>query len=366
MSCALSALLTCASAPASAAKALRATCGMPEMSRTLASGATSRSRGARSAEVSSRRRWSSTMTSGWSCADSSTASSGFRAVPTTSAPSQSSIHAEKRSGNATASSQMSTRNTHEECHTLPRSGARPRNAPRYGARVSAPDAMHPVLAALRERPAGSRIALAVEGGGMRGAVSGGMVLGLRELGLVGAFDAAYGASAGALNAMWLVSGRIEQGVGTWTDPALIRELIRRRRALLRRPVVDVGRLVDVRYEQISPGLFADVLASPITLHPIATDVGTGRAVDLHPEIRDTATLRLALRASAALPVLAGPPVELGGRRLLDAGLSAAIPFRTALADGATHVLVLRSRQEGRPAEAPSPRLARPVRRPLRG
>src|SRR3954447_22856824 len=119
------------------------------------------------------------------------------------------------------------------------------DAPRYGARVTALDAKHPVLAALRGRPAGSRIALAVEGGGMRGAVSGGMVLGLHELGLVGAFDAAYGASAGALNAMWLVSGRIEQGIATWTDPALIRELIRRRRALLRRPVVDVGRLVDV-------------------------------------------------------------------------------------------------------------------------
>jgi predicted patatin/cPLA2 family phospholipase len=226
--------------------------------------------------------------------------------------------------------------------------------------------MHPVLAALRGRPAGSRIALAVEGGGMRGAVSGGMVLGLHELGLANAFDAAYGASAGALNAMWLVSGRIERGIGTWTDPALIRELIRRRRALLRRPVVDVGRLVDVRYEQLSPGLFADILASPTTLHPIATDVATGRAVDLHPEIRDTATLRLALRASAALPVLAGPPVELGGRRLLDAGLSAAIPFRGALADGATHVLVLRSRQESRPAEPPSPRVARLVRRALGG
>src|SRR3954468_11609584 len=116
------------------------------------------------------------------------------------------------------------------------------DAPRYGARVTAADAMHPVLPALRTRPAGARIALAVEGGGMRGAVSGGMVLGLHELGLGGAFDAAYGASAGALNAMWLGSGPVQAGRGTWTDPALIGELIPRRRALLRRPVVDVGRL----------------------------------------------------------------------------------------------------------------------------
>jgi predicted patatin/cPLA2 family phospholipase len=211
---------------------------------------------------------------------------------------------------------------------------------------------HPVAKALRERPVESRIALVVEGGGMRGAVSGGMALGLDELGLSQAFDAAYGSSAGTLNAMWLVSGRVRDGIPTWTDPRLVHELISRRRALLRRPVVDVRRLVEERYEQLSPGLFEAVLAGTTELHPIATEVETGEAVDLHGEIADARSLRLALRGSAALPLLAGPPVELGGRRLIDAGLSAAIPFRAALADGATHVLVLRSRQAGEVATAP--------------
>jgi predicted patatin/cPLA2 family phospholipase len=212
---------------------------------------------------------------------------------------------------------------------------------------------HPVAAALRERPAGSRIALVVEGGGMRGAVSGGMALGLDELGLAGAFDAAYGSSAGTLNAMWLVSGRVRDGIPTWTDPQLVRELISRRRALARRgPVVDVEGLVEERYERLSPGLFDAVLAGATELHPLATDVDTAEAVDLHCEIRDQASLRLALRASAALPILSGPPVVLDGRRFIDAGLSAAIPFRAALADGATHVLVLRSRRAGESVAAP--------------
>lgn len=210
---------------------------------------------------------------------------------------------------------------------------------------------HPVIEALRRRPPGARIALVVEGGGMRGAVSGGMALALDELGLARAFDAAYGASAGTLNAMWLVSGRVRDGIPTWTDPRLVEELISRRRLLRRGPVVDVRRLVEERYEQLSPGLFAAVLAGRTELHPIATDVATGDPVDLHGEIADDARLRLALRASATLPLLAGPPVALGGRRLIDAGLSAAIPFRAALADGATHVLVLRSRRHGEAAEA---------------
>ena len=158
---------------------------------------------------------------------------------------------------------------------------------------------HPVAAALRVRPDGARIALVVEGGGMRGAVSGGMALGLDELGLAQAFDAAYGSSAGTLNAMWLVSGRLRDGIPTWTDPELVGELISRRRGLTRKgPVVDVRRLVEERYEQLSPGLFEAVLAGTTELHPIATEVETGEAVDLHGEIADARSLRLALRGSA--------------------------------------------------------------------
>jgi predicted patatin/cPLA2 family phospholipase len=229
--------------------------------------------------------------------------------------------------------------------------------------VSAAD--HPVAVALRDRPPGARIALVVEGGGMRGAVTGGMVLALDELGLAHAFDAAYGSSAGTLNSMWLVSGRARDGVPTWTERRLVDALIRRRRLLRGGPVVDIATLVEQRYEQLSPGLFDAVLAAPTELHPIATDVATGDPVDLHGEIRDPVTLRLALRASAALPLLAGPPIELDGRRLLDAGLSAAIPFRAAVGGGATHVLVLRSRREGETASAPEGRSAALTARLLR-
>ncbi|HTU14478.1 MAG TPA: patatin family protein [Solirubrobacterales bacterium] len=215
------------------------------------------------------------------------------------------------------------------------------------------DGFHPVTAALKERPPGSRLALVVEGGGMRGSVSGGMALALDELGLGDRFDAAYGSSAGALNAMWLLSGRVRDGMPTWTDPGLNRDLISWRRLIGKRPIVDVERLVDHTYERLSPGLFASVLASRTELHPIATEVSGGRAVDLNFHIRDEATLREAIRASATLPLLAGDPVTIAGTRYLDAGLSSAIPLRAALADGATHVVVLRSRREGEVVAPPT-------------
>ena len=78
---------------------------------------------------------------------------------------------------------------------------------------------HPVLELVRLRQAsGSKpgkrapgdtatLALVVEGGGMRGAVSGGGLQALHDLGLRDAFDVVYGSSAGAINATYFLSGQ---------------------------------------------------------------------------------------------------------------------------------------------------------------
>jgi predicted patatin/cPLA2 family phospholipase len=210
------------------------------------------------------------------------------------------------------------------------------------------------------RDDGMRIALAIEGGGMRGIISGGMALTLAELGLVPAFDAIYGASAGAITGAWLLSR--PEGLRGWTEPAYARTLIRRSALLRGRPVADVRALIEDLYQTTFPMDFAAVLASLVEFHPLATDAATGQSTDLRPFIGNPAELRLALRASAALPLLAGPPVEFAGRRFYDAGVSESVPYRTALAQGATHLLILRSRRapqddghrESRPDPPPSP------------
>jgi len=198
------------------------------------------------------------------------------------------------------------------------------------------------------RDDGLRIALIIEGGGMRGIISAGMALTLDELGLVPAFDTVYGASAGAITGAWLLSR--PEGLRGWAEPGYAKTLIRRSALLRGRPVVDIRALIEDLYQTTFPMDFAAVLASPIELHPLATDAATGQSTDLRPFIGTPAELRLALRASAALPLLAGPPVEFAGRRLYDAGVSESVPYRTALAQGATHLLILRSRR----AAAPSP------------
>src|SRR3954469_11055371 len=82
---------------------------------------------------------------------------------------------------------------------------------------------HPVARILCERAdAGSvpgaredshRVALVLEGGGMRGVVSAGMVAALERLGMRDAFDLIVGSSAGAINGMAVLSGRARGAAG---------------------------------------------------------------------------------------------------------------------------------------------------------
>ncbi|MFD4372338.1 patatin family protein [Streptomyces sp. NPDC058486] len=209
-----------------------------------------------------------------------------------------------------------------------------------------------------ERGDGLRVALVIEGGGMRGTISAGMALALHEAGVADAFDAVYGASAGAITGAWFLSGTPELLTG-WAEPAYAKAMIRPVNFWRGRPVVDVHNLVEHLYCEVARMDFDHVLAHPVEYHPLATDAHTGTSTDLRPLLTGPVELRLALRASAALPFLAGPPVELGGRRFYDAGLAESIPYRTALAQGATHVLVLRSRTEATTATPAAEAAVRP-------
>lgn len=209
------------------------------------------------------------------------------------------------------------------------------------------------------RDDGARLALAIEGGSSRGAYSSGMTIAIEQLGLLPLFDAVYGSSAGALNGAWLLCGRAEATMHAWWDPAVMRGTIDPRRALRGRPVVDTRFLIHTVYIEIMPMGFAEILASPVEFHPLATDALTGQSTDLHGRIHDQASLQAALRATTAMPLMTGEPVEIDGLRYVDAGVSESVPVRTALAQGATHVVALRTKR-GDELAAPPTRVERLV------
>ncbi|MEV6851165.1 patatin family protein [Actinoplanes sp. NPDC051411] len=190
----------------------------------------------------------------------------------------------------------------------------------------------------------ARLVLLIEGGSSRGAYSSGMTIAIEQLGLLPLFDAVYGSSAGALNAAWLLCGRAESTQHAWWDKTIMTGTIAPLRLLRRQPVVDTRFLVHTVYTELMPMGFREILDNPVEFHPIATDAHTGLPVDLHSRIRDQASLQSALRASTAMPFLAGEPVEIGGRRYVDAGISETVPIATALAQHATHIVALRTKR----------------------
>jgi predicted patatin/cPLA2 family phospholipase len=219
----------------------------------------------------------------------------------------------------------------------------------HGFAVGDTDVMS-VLVARREarsrpgsRDDGHRVALVLEGGGMRGVYTAGMVRALGGLGLRDSIDEIVAVSAGALAGAALVVGSTAGLPAVYHEDLCERTFIDLRRGLL--PPQEVVSL-DFLFETVMRGRHgfdpADLLGADIPLRPVATSLE-----HLHAHTLDGMTTaeewRLALRASAAIPLWAGPPVELQGRRLVDGYVSDPLPVSRAIEAGATHVLVLLAR-----------------------
>jgi predicted patatin/cPLA2 family phospholipase len=191
---------------------------------------------------------------------------------------------------------------------------------------------------------GASIALAVEGGAMRGVISAGMAWALEDLGYTDAFDAVYGSSAGAINAAYFLAGQAGLGTSIYYEDINTRAFIDFRRALRGRPILDLGFLLDDVACRRKVLDVARVTESPSPLTVMATDVDT-QAAHIFRGFAGRTDLFGALRAGATMPVVAGGPYVHQGHRYLDASLSEPIPVPTAEADGHTHVLTLLTRSE---------------------
>src|SRR5215510_3474190 len=97
---------------------------------------------------------------------------------------------------------------------------------------------------LRERrafPDNRIIGLVVEGGGMRGVISCAALMGLEELAMTHAFDEVYGASAGAVNAAYFLSGQAALATTIYYQKINNTRFIRR---LWHRMIVEIDGLFD--------------------------------------------------------------------------------------------------------------------------
>lgn len=192
-----------------------------------------------------------------------------------------------------------------------------------------------------------KIGLAIEGGGIRGSVSAGMVAALDYMGLRNCFDAVYGTSAGAFNGAYFLSDQAAFGTTIYYEDINQPEF------------ASLARLPSLLFQSLNPVMCMDylidevaskrkylntqaVMDSPIPLQVIVSSVAKGQ-VDRLSDFSSSPDLLNALKASACIPLLAGQPIETRGDRYFDGGLFESVPYASAVEDGCTHVLALLTR-----------------------
>ena len=187
-----------------------------------------------------------------------------------------------------------------------------------------------------------RTGFVLEGGGMRGIYTAGVLDELMDWGL--APDGILGVSAGAIHGASFVSGQQGRNI------RYTKKYCRNWRFMSLRSMLLTGDLVGrvFSYEdlpdRLDPFDFDTFFRSPVRFYALATDVETGEAVCLEGK-PDAHALLEALRASSSMP-LVSTIVEWEGRRYLDGGTADSIPLKRFEDMGYTRCLVVRTQPEG--------------------
>lgn len=253
----------------------------------------------------------------------------------------------------------------------------------------------------------ANLALSIEGGGMRGAVSAGMASAIAVLGLSDAFDSIYGSSAGSVVGAYMVSrqmcidvytevlttaktkfvskGRLASSLATslfdtrvlnntvlskYVNPAMnisfVLDSVMCPEHGLRPLDIEKFRINDERQQ-------LRIVTSTVRDGKMETHCLGSKTMDFFDRVHDEtgdvleeATTMLkskrhglfaCLETSMLVPAATGPPLTLLRNKdahlnittdCFDAFCYEPIPYRSAVAEGATHVLALKSRPEGAP------------------
>lgn len=182
----------------------------------------------------------------------------------------------------------------------------------------------------------AKTGLVLEGGGMRGVFTAGVLDFFLEKGLT--FDNIYAVSAGACHACSYIAGQrgraLRVAVNYLDDP----------RYCGMRSFLKTGDFFGVKFcydtipNRLDPMDYAAALRYPGHFYAVVTNCRTGKAEYI--ESRDMKKNISAIRASASLPLLSRM-VPIDGQNYLDGGVADSIPLSKSMADGnEKHVLIL--------------------------
>jgi len=184
-----------------------------------------------------------------------------------------------------------------------------------------------------------KTALVVEGGGMRGIFTAGVLDYFMEKKFA-PFDEYYGVSAGSCNLASHLGGQYRRNYNCYAEYMLMDEFFSMRKYFAGGHFMDLDWLWD--YLSIKEPLNARK-ASKSKLFVVTTDVDTGEPAYIRAENDSLAEY---LKASSSLPLLYRGFVEIEGRRFVDGGIADPIPVMQAAQNGAKRIMVLRTRPAG--------------------
>ncbi|MGC7871123.1 patatin-like phospholipase family protein [Desulfosporosinus sp. SYSU MS00001] len=186
-----------------------------------------------------------------------------------------------------------------------------------------------------------KIGLVLEGGGMRGLYTCGVLEYFMENDLY--FNYIIGVSAGACNAVSYISkqrGRNEKVIINYAQDWRYMSL---RNLLLSKSYFGMDFIFDEVPNKHVAFDFQTFYNSPCNFLVGATDCKTGKPVYLTKE--EIGDKFQALRASASLPLIS-PIVHYKGYELLDGGISDSIPIRKSIQDGNSKNVIVLTRNRG--------------------
>lgn len=187
----------------------------------------------------------------------------------------------------------------------------------------------------------SKTALILEGGGMRGAYTAGVLDYLMERDVL--FDTVYGVSAGALNGANYKAHQIGRGLRTFAA------YLHDERYAGPQHLMKTGDWFNIDFSyntipnQLDPADYDTFAASPVELYSVVSNVETGKAEYI--KINDLHTQMDQLRASATLPIISNI-VEADGKKYLDGGSCDSIPLKKSIEDGHVKNLVILTQHRG--------------------
>jgi predicted patatin/cPLA2 family phospholipase len=185
-------------------------------------------------------------------------------------------------------------------------------------------------------------ALVLEGGGLRGVYTSGVLRFFTDKGVL--FPYVIGVSMGACNAANYVSRQPERNrivcIRYVNDPRYISYS----RLLMRGELFGMKFIFDTLPRSLVPFDFKTFMENDVKCITVVTDCETGETLYYDKKELGEDYLKV-LQASNSLPFVA-KPVRYKGRTLMDGGLSDAVPIRKSIGDGKKRNVLILTRPKG--------------------